>query len=791
MPRNKIAIFDRFGNATQANGGVPISGPAIGARNISYIPEGAIVSGIGIASFEVPLQFAQNNAISKDTQIMIYQSDVFSGPVFWGRVIRRPRTLANDGTYVRVECQDVLFELASVTVTSGFISKPGELANAMLQRLVARQTETVWLVQNTLASASSPVTFSAYGIEVLRAIGKYASEHFASYKRVTAIDPVTGKPRRMISIGQYSNTKSGIRIINAPREWGSVPEEKKPAEIRIVKSATFEDDTSIVNRLIPTAGSDIAAASITLFPLYGRTDFVGYNPLYPIKYRPREDAWTDSLFTPQYFEFYIENTASIAAHRLSEKMYPRQDIVPLSTSATDVEVAATTLYAEAVQYIQDHINPHLSLDITTDHRGDLRNIGGTTVYVRCQAKNKDGDFVMDIEGDYRVQTVEISNADTEGNCKWTLSTDGRSVETNDVLFVGALEDIDYLKKVPTLLLGFPVYPFDEVIESGHDVTKTFVNSSAFISTAQVILDLRFNKVRSAIRPLTHKHTFTLENHVHSMSIASHTHSVSMSSHTHGLSIPDHTHPLSEPDHGHGMSVADHSHGASNGDHDHTMAPGSHSHHINNVKVWIDPVGNSLVDYANVGKNGERVVTNIRAGTYGDHTHGESAASGATGVDAATAGAFNIGTSGYGGYSGATGSGGGFNGSTSGSGGTSGSTGSGGGFTGDTGGAGGGSFSTGGAGGISTSTGDTAGAEWGLIEGLISDIIRVYVNGVYFGDYTNDVRVDITRAWHTNTDNVVLFQSIVEQGSANTTGLGRISGAVLARMIGSTLANQTL
>src|SRR4051812_44346799 len=118
MPRNKIYVFDKMGNIASTINGVQVDSPAVGARNIAYTPEGAIVSGVGKASFEVPLQFAINNAIVKGTQIMIYQDDIIDGPVFWGRVIRRPRTLAIDGTSARIDCVDILAELAAVTCTS-------------------------------------------------------------------------------------------------------------------------------------------------------------------------------------------------------------------------------------------------------------------------------------------------------------------------------------------------------------------------------------------------------------------------------------------------------------------------------------------------------------------------------------------------------------------------------------------------------------------------------------------------------------------------------------------------
>jgi hypothetical protein len=799
MPRNKIAIFDRFGNATQSNGGVPIFGPAIGARNISYVPEGGIVSAVGTASFELPLQFAENNAITKDTQIMIYQEDIYDGPVFWGRVITRPRTLAADGTYVSVQCQDVLYELASVTVTSGFVSRPLEVANAMLTRLLARQTETTWLFRNTLITSTSPTNFTAFGIEVLRAIGKYASENFASFKRETSIDPVTGKPRRQIVIGQFSGISSGIQIINAPRDLNSIAQERWPAEKRYVKSATFEDDAVNYNRLIPTAGQDTAAASITLYPLYGLTNFVGYNAKYPIKARIREDIMIPTPLpgqsypiTPQYYEFYIEDINSIAVHRVSELQYPRTDITPLSNTPNDIFVAATTLYKEAVTYLIDHITAHLSLDITTEHRGDVRNIGGKTVYVRCHAKNKAGDFVMDIEGDYRVQKVEIVNADSEGSCRWTLSTDGRSTETNDVLFMGAIEDIDYLKKVPTLLLGFPIYPIDDFIDNANAIHKTFVNSNAFISTGQVILDLRLENVRSAIRPLSHAHTFAIDSHAHTITIADHSHSIGIEGHAHGFSTPDHSHPLNLSDHAHGMSVAGHAHGASNGDHGHGFNFGSHSHAIISTNPWIDLTGAGAVAKANVGKNGESVVTGIGGTTgTGGHTHGMGAVTITAAASVSAGGSFSIGTTGAGGISQSTGTGGAFNGTTSTGGAVSTNTGTAGGYSGNTGTAGAFSGSTGGAGGLSSATGINAGAEWGLILGPKPAIIDVWINTVYIGRYTADTKVDITQVWHTTQDNTMDIASYGTTDGTNPTGLGRITGAVTARMIGSTLANQTL
>jgi hypothetical protein len=91
--------------------------------------------------------------------------------------------------------------------------------------------------------------------------------------------------------------------------------------------------------------------------------------------------------------------------------------------------------------------------------------------------------------------------------------------------------------------------------------------------------------------------------------------------------------------------------------------GSHSHHINSVSVFIDPKAAGVVKYAAYGKNGETVVTDVQAGTYGSHTHGESAVSGATGISVGAGGGGTFGSSGYGANTITSGAGGGSYGST--------------------------------------------------------------------------------------------------------------------------------
>lgn len=826
MPRNKIYVFDKFGNVAGTINGVQVDGPAVAARNISYVPEGAIVSGVGTASFELPLQFSVNNAITKGTQVMIYQDDVLDGPVFWGRVIRRPRTLSNDGIYARIDCLDVLSELASVTCTSGFISRPGELAAAMLQRLLDMQSETRWAVR--LMINNTTANFSAYGIEVLRAIGKFSGEHFSSYKRETYKDPVTNKPARRIVIGQFSVEKSGMRLVIPQKEYGNVEYTKLPSNIRAVKQAQFDDDANIINRMIPFAGTDLTSTAITLDVLYGSHTFTGYNSNYPVKRRLRGDVTEptplpgqDYPNTNKYYEYYIEDTQSIVDNRVSEVVYPRQDITPLSNNPGDVLIAATTLYSEALNYLLNHINPHLSLSISTEHRGDLRNIAGKTVYVRCVAMSKpragQDIYMMNINGDFRINKVEVQNADGEGTCAWDLSTDGRSVETNDILFQGALEDIDYLKKVPTILIGFPVYPIDEFIDKDHAVTKTFVNSAAFIGKQQVIMDLRFENVRSALRPLSHFHSMTIAAHHHSISVlahhhtftkAAHSHPVAVAAHHHTMTLIDHVHSFSNAGHAdHTVSVAGHSdHSVSEGNHGHSSNAGIHYHVIIGTKPWIDLKAAGMVKTAAYGKNGETVVTDITASSNtADHTHGDKGASagatyttalsvgdgGSFTAGATTGGAINKNSGTGGAISQNTGDGGAIDKNTGDDGAISKTTSDDGAISQNTGDDGAISSITGDSGGLTDNTGGNVGAEWGLVVGPKPFLVYISVNGASFGAVNNNARIDITSAWNVTQDNVVVFTSIGTTDQSNPTGLGRLTGAVLARMIGTTLANQTL
>lgn len=794
MPRCKIYVRDKNGLVNGTINGVIVDGPLIAARNINYVPEGAIVSAIGTASFELPLQFAVNNAVQKGNYIEIWQEDVSDGPVFWGVVNRRPRTFSKDGIYARIDCSDVLIELTHVNTTSGFISRNLETNGSMLQRLVARQKEHNWAVRVT-APLSYP-TFSAYSIEVLRAVGKYCSENFLSYRRETY--KIGNALARRLLVGQFSTEKSGLRLVIPQKEFGNVPYEERPKEILAVKSATFDDDATIVNRLIPTAGNDTSGGGISLgYCVYDPT--FRPNPKYPIQARLREDITTPLPYpgaqypvTEKFYEFYIEDSASILANGVSEQAYPRTDLVPLSTNIGDMQLAAKTLYNAAVAYLEDHINPHLSLDITTEHRGDLRNIGGKTVYVRCKAtsKQENGEdvYTMDIEGDYRIQSIEVSNADGEGEVKWTLSTDGRSVETDAVMFQGALEDIDYRKKVPTLLLAFPTYPIDGYFDSTYSYTQRFPNSNALIEAKEVVLDYDLIEVFSTMRPRTHAHNYTVAAHSHRYSFSAHSHSVSISSHTHTYSVNDHSHSFSVSAHSHSFGIGDHAHGYSWSSHTHGVSDPGHSHGGNASKVWLDPV------YANEGNlkvtatvSGTKVMTDLRAGTYGSHSH-TSTHSG-TGITIGSGGGGSSTTSASGSMSGNTGSGGG----------TSGSTGSAGGMNTSTGSAGGANINTGSAGSIDTNTDSAAqytwattteaGSEWGLLKGAKVDIIRIIINGTYIGDYSGSQRIDITPYWKIKQNNNIEFIPIPTV--QNPTGLGRIRGAIMARMIGTTLADQSV
>jgi hypothetical protein len=764
----------RHGQPVASIDGVEVDGPARGARNVSYHGRGNVVSDVGKASFELPLAFARNNAVTRGTEIAIRAEGV-ADPVFEGIVQTRGRRVGRDGLFARFEAYDLLVELAKPTVTTGFVARAGETTTALFERLLARRTETRWRVDNRIAGYDG-ANFSAYGISVLQAAGKACGERFASYKR----GPTLPDGTRTLVAGRFGAESSGLRLVRAPREAHRAAENP---DIRVIADVSVDEDAALANRLIPLGAGD-GAAQLTLAPLYGLTSGPGYNPAYPVLRRLREDAVAP--YTATSYEYYIEDAPSIAAHDLSERAYPRTDIVPVSTTAADYTVAAWTLYRESLRYLIDHKESVEQITVTTVANGELLDLGGTTVEVHHDEVNADGDLALSIHGTYQVLTVERRDATGAATDVWTLSTGNRRLEGDGTLFAGALEAIDYLRMTPTLFPDLYPWPFDDFVDASSDIEVIVPGHRAIARVQEARVYVYFRPVRSPTRPKSHMHTVTTPDHTHPFTVPNHAHGFSVPDHAHSFALLDHTHSFSLGDHSHGVSGGGHDHSVSSGDHGHGFDFGAHSHAILKSPVFVD-IGKSAGHYTTATVSGTEVVTSITAfNTDPNHTHGMGRVTIQAAPSVNAGGGFNVGSSGYGGFNVGSSGGGGTTSGTSGAGGTTSGTSAAGGATSSTS-AYGSAQTSGAGGGTVTSSGAEVGVEWGLLTGPQPTLVQVYCNEQYAGQLTASGAVDVTPWWQAQADNRVRLKSFAY--GSNPTGLGRLTGAVLTRPVLTTVATQ--
>jgi hypothetical protein len=605
MPEVQITILDRFGTPVASLNGISVDGPAAGVRDVTYTPTGAATSTIPTLQFTVPLVVTRNDALLPGNQVNLAVEGV-PGIVAQAIIGVKSQTISRDGLFATFECEDVMGELRHVTTSGGFTSRPTEHGGDVLQRLLNRQTETQW---TAVMDATAPTfgTFSAYGLSVMQAVGKFCSERFCSYKR---------GPGRSIVVGRFGTMSSGLRL---SRSTHDADQQYLEDDQRIITELQVEQDANVVNLIIPTASGD-GATQITLQACYGRSNFVQYDGRYPVMQRLREDAVLPagaSAYPAEMYDYYIQDNASINQFRVSEDVYNRTDITPIASTPADLATASESLYGAAVAYLLDHKDINQTLTVTTEGHGDLRDIGGKTVFVDYQELNDDGDVVLNIKGDYQVLQAEVQNADSAPTVRWTLSNNGRRADSDTALFTGALEAIDYLTSVPSIFPQEYTKVVENDLDANHPVRLRVYGNKGVVRVREALCRVQLLPARSTAQPLSHHHTVTLTDHTHGFTVPNH---------SHGFPLPTHQHTYGVPDHTHTFQLGDHSHGVSGGSHNHTISKGSHSHKIIGTKPFIDLKGKGAVVTAAVGKNGETVVTDIKATDQtGDHTHGEEAA----------------------------------------------------------------------------------------------------------------------------------------------------------------------
>jgi hypothetical protein len=648
----ELRLLDEYTQPSYA-----VGGPILDASGVVYDPYGSILDKIGSLSFQIPLKSIADMAVVPGKAIQAWDTDLGEMNTFL--VTDRSIRPNGDAVSATMICPEVSQEL-QWAVVPGLVSQAG---NNLTERLgaVLANVNTDW------PSFSPPKPFLQWGVtnqitdlnglgwtirgkNVAGALGDLGKIHNAHWKR---------GPGRTIIFGRFGGD-SGIVL----HRYATNPAGTDPNSRAILDYELGEDAIGIVND-ITGFGAGNGATAISLQPLWARTDFLGYDPAHPIRARFRQDAAKGGTVLEDY-DFFLDDQASIfgspgvtPAWRRRQAYMTAANITPAGTQPAYLEAAAVALYNVMLTSLKYHAQPTNTIHVVTEHHGDVRGLAGQTLTVDMREVDEAGNPTLTINQKYVILRAQPKQSGDGWLCDWTLSTTALWEETLDTQIVGNLEAIKYFTTYASVFPSESNIWLEKDLDASHPITITVRENKRAVRTVEALFTLTMKPVQSTAQAAVsgpHSHTSAIP----ALAVPIPALSVSIPAlyvpipalSISGISIPDHAHGDTVPSHGHTSSAGDHGHGA---------GVGSHSHHINAVPVFIDPKAAGVVKYGTV--SGTSVVTDVLAGTYGSHTHGESAASGATGISVGAGGGFSVGSSAFGANTITSGAGGGSYGST--------------------------------------------------------------------------------------------------------------------------------
>lgn len=493
-------------DGTQHN--VSASGPARGVTSLTFHPRGSVLSAGGQLSFSAPLDVRKNLGLAPPNMVALRRAGL-AGVL--GLYLITERSHAPAGRYmVSMTCPDLTEELREVLVPGWSASLTDDIA-AVSNGILQWTYENPWSA-NVLFNGYAGVAFNISNITIQQALGRLASERFVSWRLGDG---------RIVDIGRFGNTKSGIRLER-------IPGNRTPASnVRRIKSLTMDEQIGSVKNLIVASGGGSGYVTFDLSVIWNDENAVNvpqlgpgwqystpnfsspwFDPNYPIFRRPIQAIYTTGIY--QYF-LYDHNSKL----KWKRKEYPlvRSDINPISGAPLDVRAAGGDLYSAALAYLMASKDPNYTYKIVTEGTGDNRGIAGMSVRVDYTRVVGDDD-AMAVHQDLVVSEVESKVSDKDGSWEdtWSVSTNGKRADTNATAIAGALEKIDYWNAVPMVFPTRDRVWIDAHVDAIHPVAVPLDDDDAVIGTVQAIFNV---SLLPAFAPITggandpHSHNVTI------------------------------------------------------------------------------------------------------------------------------------------------------------------------------------------------------------------------------------------------------------------------------------------
>jgi len=521
--RYRINILDALGNPTGTAGGVAVVGPLLNTRNVKYVPQGGKLDAVPTFSFDVPLAEWRNLAAAVGTQLQLVDQDLLDAAtglpaeVARGPLNAKSESIAADGHWASITCDDLLHELVRASTTRGFASIPGEATQSILTRMAKLQPDAVWTAQNVdLGTAFDGIPFVVYAKSLLQGYADLAVQDFAHFKRGVG---------RTLLFGSFG-TPSGLVFV-APQPNATATATDNNAIYRQIETLSYKTDGHLVNALTPT-GAGNGDTELTLQSLYttagetqitqtvwrsGAASFAGAVPAYPIYKRLNYAGIGGAV------DYYLEDAASVTAHGRWHDFLRKTEIGPVKSvtggvTTVDEQDAARALYTVTVAALKGSAKPKQELSITTTGIGDIRNLAGQTVRVRYNdiAENITDPTqpiitTLNIDADYVVMGVERSEgADEAQTDSWTLTTNGQYLATTASLVLGAVAMVEAgHSAIQTYPATIPYSTADNG-GPGFPVGLTVFGGNYIVRRHEITAIITPGTLRVAAKPKNHTHT---------------------------------------------------------------------------------------------------------------------------------------------------------------------------------------------------------------------------------------------------------------------------------------------
>jgi len=377
----RIDVLDSSGNK--------LSGTLGSLRNVSQINTQERLSRMGMLDFVMPA--SDPKALDVDNAVFF---DVYTEQEgYIGRYMYRKHSISDDNgkATLTVQCWDMLKELE--LLVAGFARDYNNFNVGSIVLDLLTTATPAWTRSNYDSTPNTVFLNSTF----------QGQSHFSGIADVTGRNGVhfrLNDTLRQLEIGSFGVVNTNVRLTNLQTTDSKFHEREDVAILKRINVRYSLDET--YNRVI-VLGAGQGAAQLTL-----NDGEVGST--YTVQSRTRLNGVD---------EYYIEDTASIAANGVREAVVVFDQVRPVSNTATGKTQGQTTLLQNGEEWLKRHKDRRVTLDNVQVYGLTAELRCGDKVNVRYKGLNTEGNFYVDIDDDFWVMEKSTTRS-AQGNFVSTL-----------------------------------------------------------------------------------------------------------------------------------------------------------------------------------------------------------------------------------------------------------------------------------------------------------------------------------------------------------------------------------